>query len=183
MYILIVLWSIRFRRAWRVQGHSLEELPFKAMGGVWGSWLGLLLIFLVLIAQFYVVSSTMIWWYLLLIKYYRLSGLSVEFPVAVNEQQTFSRLILLHPYYLPSGLVDTFGNARYHTEHMRSTWTLVVKVGLPLRRCVNTVQREKMPHFTFASIECYSPTRNWIGYLDHVPSFIWTIGTYSRVEN
>ncbi|KAJ3782560.1 APC amino acid permease [Lentinula aff. detonsa] len=50
----ICLCHIRFRRAWKVQGHSLEELPFKALGGVWGSWLGLTLIVIVLIAQFYV---------------------------------------------------------------------------------------------------------------------------------
>lgn len=54
--MLSALTSIRFRRAWKVQGHSIEELPFKALGGVWGSWLGVVLIVLVLIAQFYVVS-------------------------------------------------------------------------------------------------------------------------------
>lgn len=47
---------IRFRQAWKVQGHSIEELPFQALGGVYGSWFGLILIILVLIAQFYVVS-------------------------------------------------------------------------------------------------------------------------------
>lgn len=44
---------IRFRKAWRVQGHSVDELPFRAWGGVWGSWLGFTLVCLVLIAQFY----------------------------------------------------------------------------------------------------------------------------------
>lgn len=48
--------SIRFRAAWKAQGHSVEELPYTAMGGVYGSWLGVILIFLVLVAQFYVVS-------------------------------------------------------------------------------------------------------------------------------
>ncbi|KAG6909752.1 hypothetical protein DXG01_015468 [Tephrocybe rancida] len=46
--------SIRFRKAWVTQGHSLEELPFRAMGGVWGSWFGLILLSLVLVAQFYI---------------------------------------------------------------------------------------------------------------------------------
>lgn len=46
--------SIRFRTAWVRQGHSLEELPFKAFGGVVGSWFGVSLVTLVLIAQFYV---------------------------------------------------------------------------------------------------------------------------------
>lgn len=53
-WLAICLCHIRFRRAWKVQGHSVEELPFQAMGGVWGSWLGVVLIVLVLIAQFYV---------------------------------------------------------------------------------------------------------------------------------
>ena len=44
---------IRFRKAWRVQGHSVDELPFRAWGGVYGSWLGFILVCLVLIAQFY----------------------------------------------------------------------------------------------------------------------------------
>lgn len=50
----ICLCHIRFRRAWKVQGHSLDELPFKAMGGVYGSWFGVILITLVFIAQFYI---------------------------------------------------------------------------------------------------------------------------------
>ncbi|SCV70775.1 BQ2448_3537 [Microbotryum intermedium] len=48
------LCHIRFRCAWKVQGHSVEELPFKAAGGIYGSWFGLILVILVLIAQFYV---------------------------------------------------------------------------------------------------------------------------------
>jgi len=50
----IMLCHIRFRKAWRVQGHSVEELPFRAMFGVWGSWIGLILVVLVLIAQAYI---------------------------------------------------------------------------------------------------------------------------------
>ncbi|GEM08303.1 amino acid transmembrane transporter [Rhodotorula toruloides] len=50
----ICLCHIRFRAAWKYNGHSVDELPFKAMGGVWGSWLGLSLVVLVLIAQFYI---------------------------------------------------------------------------------------------------------------------------------
>jgi amino acid transporter len=48
---------IRFRKAWAQQGHTLDEIPFKAVGGVYGSWLGLAIIFLVLIAQFYTAIS------------------------------------------------------------------------------------------------------------------------------
>ncbi|KAG0658163.1 hypothetical protein C6P46_006039, partial [Rhodotorula mucilaginosa] len=49
----ICMCHIRFRKAWRVQGHSVDELPFRAWGGVYGSWLGFILVCLVLIAQFY----------------------------------------------------------------------------------------------------------------------------------
>lgn len=52
-WLSITITHIRFRRAWKVQGHSVEELPFQAFGGVWGSWLGSILIVLVVIAQFY----------------------------------------------------------------------------------------------------------------------------------
>ncbi|CZR56479.1 probable amino-acid permease inda1 [Phialocephala subalpina] len=47
----ICLAHIRFRSAWKYQGHTLDEIPFKAVGGVYGSWMGLILIFLVLMAQ------------------------------------------------------------------------------------------------------------------------------------
>lgn len=50
----LVLLQIRFRAAWKAQGHSVEELPFKAAGGVYGSWFGVILLCLVLVAQFYV---------------------------------------------------------------------------------------------------------------------------------
>ncbi|EOD44355.1 Amino-acid permease inda1 [Neofusicoccum parvum] len=49
----ICLAHIRFRAAWAYHGHTLEEIPFHAAGGVYGSWLGLILVILVLIAQFY----------------------------------------------------------------------------------------------------------------------------------
>lgn len=50
----ICLAHIRFRRAWRQRGRSVRELAFCAQGGVLGSWLGLLLNFLILVAQFWV---------------------------------------------------------------------------------------------------------------------------------
>ncbi|KAJ0161612.1 Amino-acid permease inda1 [Colletotrichum tanaceti] len=45
---------IRFRSAWKAQGHTLDEIPFQAIGGVAGSWLGLILVFVSLIAQLFV---------------------------------------------------------------------------------------------------------------------------------
>ncbi|GAA6012029.1 hypothetical protein JCM10207_005102 [Rhodosporidiobolus poonsookiae] len=50
----ICVCHLRFRAAWKAQGHSVEELPYTALGGVWGSWCGVILVFLVLVAQFYV---------------------------------------------------------------------------------------------------------------------------------
>lgn len=50
----ICLAHIRFRKAWKYQGHTVDEIPFTAIGGVYGSYLGLGIIILVLIGQFYV---------------------------------------------------------------------------------------------------------------------------------
>jgi yeast amino acid transporter len=44
---------IRFRRAWKKQGHTLDELAFRSQPGVIGSWIGFILNALVLIAQFW----------------------------------------------------------------------------------------------------------------------------------
>ncbi|KAF2113918.1 amino acid permease/ SLC12A domain-containing protein [Lophiotrema nucula] len=54
IYGSIALAHIRFRSAWKANGRSLDELPFKAAFGVWGSYLCLLINVLCLIAQFYV---------------------------------------------------------------------------------------------------------------------------------
>jgi amino acid transporter len=32
---------IRFRQAWKYNGHTLDELPYKSQPGVIGSWIGL----------------------------------------------------------------------------------------------------------------------------------------------
>lgn len=45
---------IMFRWAWKTQGHTLDELAFVAPFGVIGSWFGLILNILCLIAQFYI---------------------------------------------------------------------------------------------------------------------------------
>ncbi|MCJ1282057.1 glyceraldehyde-3-phosphate dehydrogenase 1 [Xylographa opegraphella] len=49
----ICLSHIRFRKAWKMQGHSLDELAFLSQAGVIGSWLGFALNCLVLVAQFW----------------------------------------------------------------------------------------------------------------------------------
>ncbi|KAJ5977884.1 hypothetical protein N7501_001226 [Penicillium viridicatum] len=45
---------ILFRRAWKKQGHSLDELAFRSQPGVIGSWIGFIFNCLVLVAQFWV---------------------------------------------------------------------------------------------------------------------------------
>lgn len=47
----ICLAHIRFRRAWAYHGHTVDELPFKAAFGVWGSWAGFILVILVLVSN------------------------------------------------------------------------------------------------------------------------------------
>jgi yeast amino acid transporter len=50
----ICLAHIRFRKAWAAAGHSVDELPFTAIAGVWGSYIGLSLNIICLIAQLYI---------------------------------------------------------------------------------------------------------------------------------
>ena len=49
----ICLAHIRFRKAWRIQGHTLDELAFRSQPGILGSWFGFIFNCLVLIAQFW----------------------------------------------------------------------------------------------------------------------------------
>jgi amino acid transporter len=44
---------IRFRSAWKKQGHSLSELAFRSQAGLIGSWVGFIFNILVLAAQFW----------------------------------------------------------------------------------------------------------------------------------
>jgi yeast amino acid transporter len=57
----ICLAHIRFRRAWKLQGHTLDELAFKSPVGVYGSWVGFLANCLILIAQFWTGFSPVGW--------------------------------------------------------------------------------------------------------------------------
>lgn len=50
----ICLAHIRFRRAWRIQGRSLNELAFRSQAGIIGSWIGFIFNVLVLVAQFWI---------------------------------------------------------------------------------------------------------------------------------
>lgn len=44
---------IRFRKAWKQQGHTLDELPFQSQPGIIGSWIGLSINIGILAAQFW----------------------------------------------------------------------------------------------------------------------------------
>lgn len=50
----ICLAHIRFRQAWAYNGHSVSELAFRSQVGVLGSWLGLIINILILVAQFWI---------------------------------------------------------------------------------------------------------------------------------
>jgi amino acid transporter len=61
VYGSICVAHIRFRSAWKHRGHTTDELPFRAQFGIWGSYLGIFLNFICVVAQFYTalyVSST-----------------------------------------------------------------------------------------------------------------------------
>ena len=49
----ICLAHIRFRRAWHLQGRQLSDLAFRSQAGITGSWLGLIINMLILVAQFW----------------------------------------------------------------------------------------------------------------------------------
>ena len=49
----ICLAHIRFRKGWRVQGRSLDDIPYRSPFGLTGSWIGLTLSSLAIIATFY----------------------------------------------------------------------------------------------------------------------------------
>lgn len=52
-WMSICLCHIRFRRAWKLQGHTLDELAFRSQATVYGSYAGFIFNVLVLIAQFW----------------------------------------------------------------------------------------------------------------------------------
>lgn len=57
----ICLCHIRFRKAWAARGRKVSELPFQSQVGVTGSYVGLTLNILVLIAQFWVGAFPIGW--------------------------------------------------------------------------------------------------------------------------
>jgi amino acid transporter len=53
IYGSICVAHIRFRSAWKHNGHSPDELPHQATFGIWGSYVGVFLNFICLCAQIY----------------------------------------------------------------------------------------------------------------------------------
>jgi yeast amino acid transporter len=80
----ICLAHIRFRMAWKRQGRSLEEIPFKAALGVPGSYIGLILAILVFIAQIYVAI-------------FPVGGGPSEIPGSANDAEGFFKACLALP--------------------------------------------------------------------------------------
>jgi amino acid transporter len=120
----ICLAHIRFRKAWAYHGHTIDEIPFKAAGGVWGSWLGLAIILIVLIAQ---VSFAI---YIIIFSSESNIPTSSTLPSLLLESvsvplPTSSRPTLPSSSSLPSGLSATSGSARAGSEPLRWTSTLV----------------------------------------------------------
>jgi amino acid transporter len=57
----ICLAHIRFRYAWKAQGYTLDQIPYKPALGVYGSWIGFILNLLCLIATFYSALYVSLW--------------------------------------------------------------------------------------------------------------------------
>ena len=93
----ICLCHIRFRAGWKAQGHSLDELPFKAAFGVVGSYIGLTLNILAIIATFY--TSLWVRQHLLERFCYCFSRSHYSTPLVPEEK----KFILTVPVFQPPG--------------------------------------------------------------------------------
>jgi amino acid transporter len=98
----ICLAHIRFRSAWKKQGHTLDELTFKSQVGVYGSWVGFILNVLVLVAQFW----------------------TAGWPIAYGEQNADARAQTFFLAYLAAPVVIAFYipyKIYYRTPFMRTS--------------------------------------------------------------
>lgn len=97
VYGSICISHIRFRTAWKRNGHSVGELPYRATFGVWGSYLGVFLNFICLAAAFY----TALW----VSRHQQISWDSANRSVAnwwvAKCQGLFRKLPCLASYHLP----------------------------------------------------------------------------------
>lgn len=110
---------IRFRKAWLHQGHTLDEIPFKAAGGVIGSWIGIGIIVIVLMAQ---VSCLVVFpapravFANTCCSFMSPSLLSARSLAALPTSSTLTSLFLSLPC---SGLSATSGSVRVTSESIR----------------------------------------------------------------
>ena len=119
----ICLAHIRFRKAWAYHGHTVDEIPFKAAGGVYGSWLGLFIIIIVLIAQVCLAYAPSTFRMLTVLSSTLLFHPSARASV---PPKTSSSLTLPYSSSCPSGFVDTSGSAPDGSGPPRWTLTPVV---------------------------------------------------------
>lgn len=93
----ICLAHIRFRAGWKAQGHTKHELPYEALFGVIGSYYGLFLNIICMIATFYV-------------------ALFVSQPVNVSSVSSFtgSDHIFSHLEDLPTHRISSNNSLRHH---------------------------------------------------------------------
>ncbi|KIV99173.1 uncharacterized protein PV09_09127 [Verruconis gallopava] len=85
----ICLAHIRFRKGWRVQGHTLDELAFRSQPGLIGSWVGLILNCVVLVAQFWTAFAP--------IGYTEMTGSEI----AINFFQAYLAAPVVLAFYIP----------------------------------------------------------------------------------
>jgi amino acid transporter len=159
-WLAICVTHIRFRRAWKVQGHSVEELPFQALGGIYGSILGTTLIVLVLIAQFFIA----VW----PLNYSEVENRAEEFFSESHETETdtiwsmltLQSLTLPPPLCSASGSSASGGSAHFPVAPTRSTLTLVASRGSRSRRCAPTVPSAPRPtSLSASSAPCSLPAK------------------------
>lgn len=117
----ICLAHIRFRKAWAYHGHTLDEIPFKAVGGVYGSWLGLILIFLVLVAT---VRSSPPLIHRSNANLCSSTPLSRPLAQILAPPKTFSTRTLPSSSWASSGFADTSGSALDGSARTKSTSTV-----------------------------------------------------------
>lgn len=114
---------IRFRNAWKYHGHTLDEIPFRAIFGVTGSWIGLIMVIVVLIAQVCVVSIT--FFDIVLTRSDSSTPLSTLLLTATVPKAS-SSLTSLSSSSLRSTLLAGLGSAPPGRSFLKSTSTLAV---------------------------------------------------------
>lgn len=96
----ICLAHIRFRAAWHLQGHTVEELSFRSPVGVWGSWVGFIFNCLILVAQFWTGFAPVNWHHM------TVDALVINFFQAYLAAPIVIVMYLGHKYYSKTYIVQ-----------------------------------------------------------------------------